>query len=506
MSGKSSKFDEVTLRDYEEFFEKNRIKVNKYLNVVLWFFILTGPAIATGLKAGVFFDIEYMTCFSISVVVAIMATGHLALLKLFPKSVITCLFSLTALDILLFYITFTKINIQITWFLVPLLSLLFCHLHIFFYAVITNYITMLIAVYAVSSHYDFLRSDFSTPEAYFYDAIGAYTIETIVMVAAGVIICRLIVDYFKELFRQYEVIKDQEREMKEKMDILSSMAEIYDTVNLIDFTDNTAMPLRDIELEKKGIDPDTQTQPIMNMKPHNHVMPDQTESFNTFTSLQTIRSRLSTRKAISAEFVDAVHGWFRAQFIKVAAGVDGIPDKIIYTTRNVDEDKRREEHLIRLSMTDEMTRLYNRRSYDDDLQKVGESGFDDDFVLFSIDVNGLKTVNDTKGHAAGDELIKGAAECLAMCMMDHGKVYRTGGDEFMAILNVSDPGELREKVYKTVSEWHGTLADKLTLAVGYASHKEHPDVKIDELEHRADADMYSEKRRYYVENGIDRRK
>ena len=76
----------------------------------------------------------------------------------------------------------------------------------------------------------------------------------------------------------------------------------------------------------------------------------------------------------------------------------------------------------------------------------------------------------------------------------------------MAILNVSDPGELREKLYKTVSEWHGTLVDKLTLAVGYASHKEHPDVKIDELEHRADADMYSEKRRYYVENGIDRRK
>lgn len=505
MNGSKSK-DRVHSKEYEEFFEKNRIRVNRYLNVALWFFILTGPAIAIGLKTGIFFDIDYMTCISISAVVFIMAVGHLILFRLYPRSVTTCLFSLTALDILIFYITYVKMNIQMTWFLVPLLSLLFCNLYIFFYAVGLNYLTMLLAVHAVSEHYELLRSDFDSPNAYFADAMGAYTIETLVMVAAGLIIYKLISEYFGGLFTQYEVIKGQEKEMKEKMDILSSMAEIYDTVDLIDFNDNTEISLRDVEQGDNGTDTTAKVRPVMKLKRDNHIMPDQAESYASFTDIKTVRERLSHRKAISAEFIDAVNGWFRAQFITVASGEDGIPDRIIYTTRNVDEDKRREEHLIRLSMTDEMTRLYNRRSYDEDLADISKNGMDDELVLFSIDVNGLKKVNDTKGHAAGDELIKGVAECLAMCMMDHGKVYRTGGDEFMAILNVSAPGELREKVYKTVSEWHGTLVDKLTLAVGYASHKEHPDVKIDELEHRADADMYSEKRRYYVENGIDRRK
>ncbi|MCR4792143.1 MAG: GGDEF domain-containing protein [Lachnospiraceae bacterium] len=495
----------VYSREYEEFFEKNRIKVNKYLNIVLWFFILAGPAIALGLKAGVFFDIDYITCVNISIVVLIMAMGHLILLKFYPGSVITCLFSLTALDILIFYITYVEINVELTWFLVPLLSLLFCNLYIFFYAVTLNYITMLIAVQAVSAHYASLRSDFDSSESYFADAMCAYTIETIIMVAAGIIICRLIVDYFKELFRQYEVIKDQEKEMKEKMDILSSMAEIYDHVNLIDFKNDTETPLRDAELEKQGIDPGTRTHSIVNSELSNIVMPDLVEDFKNFTNIQTVRTRLMRRKVISADFVDVVSGWFRAQFITVDKGADGIPEKIIYTTRNVDEEKRREEHLIRLSMTDEMTRLYNRRSYDEDLAFYKSGKIGDDFVLFSIDINGLKAVNDSKGHNAGDELIKGAADCLVLSLMPYGKIYRTGGDEFMGILHTDDPEKVRQAVLEKVSKWHGAYIEDLHLSVGYASHKEDPKAGIDELEKLADERMYSEKEKYYRENGIERR-
>ena len=113
MNGSKSK-DRVHSKEYEEFFEKNRIRVNRYLNVALWFFILTGPAIAIGLKTGIFFDIDYMTCISISAVVFIMAVGHLILFRLYPRSVTTCLFSLTALDILIFYINY--IFIIAFWF------------------------------------------------------------------------------------------------------------------------------------------------------------------------------------------------------------------------------------------------------------------------------------------------------------------------------------------------------------------------------------------------------
>jgi diguanylate cyclase (GGDEF)-like protein len=235
-------------------------------------------------------------------------------------------------------------------------------------------------------------------------------------------------------------------------------------------------------------------------------MPNQLDDFLTFTNIKTIRSRLSLKKLISADFIDVVSGWFRAQYITVDSTVDGIPNVVIYTTRNVDEEKRREENLIRISMTDEMTRLFNRRCYDEDLRQFRNSNLADNFVLFSIDVNGLKTVNDTKGHAAGDELIKGAANCLLLSIGNNGKVYRTGGDEFMAVIHTENPEELRETINTKTKEWHGVYTEKISMSIGYASHKDNPAASIDELERLADADMYNEKDKYYKENGIERRR
>ena len=201
-----------------------------------------------------------------------------------------------------------------------------------------------------------------------------------------------------------------------------------------------------------------------------------------------------------------VSGWFRAQYITVDSTLDGIPNVVIYVTRNVDEDKRREEHLIRISMTDEMTRLYNRRCYEEDLLRHRENDIEEDLVIFSIDVNGLKTVNDTKGHAAGDELIKGAADCLSLSIGNRGRVYRTGGDEFMAVVYASEPEEIRKEIREKAGEWHGIYTDRITMSVGYAAHKANPKASIDDLEHIADADMYEEKERFYKENGIERRR
>lgn len=157
-------------------------------------------------------------------------------------------------------------------------------------------------------------------------------------------------------------------------------------------------------------------------------------------------------------------------------------------------------------MTDELTRLRNRRSLEEDMSALRAGGLDDDLVMFCIDVNGLKTVNDTQGHAAGDELIKGAADCLMLSIGQAGSTYRTGGDEFMAIVHDKAPESIREAIWKRAGAWRGAYSDKLSLAVGYASYADHPDATVDNLEHMADADMYAEKERYYRESGIDRRR
>jgi diguanylate cyclase (GGDEF)-like protein len=343
--------------------------------------------------------------------------------------------------------------------------------------------------------------------AYFRDVMGGYTIETVILSISAYMIGKLTEDHYRELFRQYGRIKSHEKEMGEKMKLLESMVEIYDNVNYINFIDSTEMSLRDDMNTKHGIDMSTQTHTIVSQGIKANVMPDQMEAYLNFTNIKTVRARLSQKKIISADFIDVVKGWFRAQYITVDSTIDGIPNSIIFTTRNVDDEKRREEHLIRISMTDEMTRLYNRRCYDEDLDEYRKlESLEEDFVLFSVDVNGLKNVNDTKGHAAGDELIKGAANCLALIIGHKGKAYRTGGDEFMAIVHTDNPEELREEIQKKASEWHGVYIDKVTLSVGYATTKEHIEAKVDELERLADADMYLEKEKYYKSLGIDRRR
>jgi predicted signal transduction protein with EAL and GGDEF domain len=223
------------------------------------------------------------------------------------------------------------------------------------------------------------------------------------------------------------------------------------------------MSLRDEQRVKHEINMMTQTNTKMSSEIFTKVVKDQQDAFLEYTNIKTIRARLSQKKIVSADFLDVVNGWFRAQYITVNASIDGIPNEVIFTTRNVDEEKRREEHLIRISMTDEMTRLFNRRSYEDDLAKYRANGIEDDFVLFSVDVNGLKTVNDTKGHAAGDELIKGTADCLSFIVGNRGKAYRTGGDEFMAVIHTREPEDIRCAILNKSNEWRGVYSDDLSV-------------------------------------------
>ena len=499
------KSDVMDVSKFEEFQVNNRIRVNRYINIILWILIITGPAIAMGVKSGAFNAVTYATCRNISIAVIIVAAAHFMILKRFPSSLITSLFALLALDALLVYMTYMHIDIRLTWFLVPLLSILFCDLQVYITAVTVNYILMFVATYIVSFYYSAQIDIYPTPMSYFLKVIGCYSIESVIMVASGFVITKLSIDYIKWLIEQHAQIKKNDSEMNEQIDILNSLVEIYDNVNLIDFIESTEMSLRDPNQQKIIIDMSKQTHTAMNQRIKKKVMPDMLDSFLKFTDITTVRTRLSGKKIISADFIDMIEGWFRAQYVTVEATVDGIPDIVIYTTRNVDEEKRREEHLIRLSLTDELTRLYNRRCFEEDLDEHKRCGMDELFVLVSADVNGLKKVNDTLGHAAGDELIKGAASCLALSMQGLGKVYRTGGDEFFAIICTDNPNEICNEIRKKAGDWRGVYSDTLSISLGYASHKENPLSTLSDLEYIADTNMYYDKEKYYKKMGIDRR-
>ena len=138
---------------YDEFIVNNRKRVNYYLNMVLWIFAAAGPAIYAGVAMGIFHYIEHTTCIGIFAVIIAVSVTHLLIRKTFPNSLIASVFAITALDLLLVYMAYSHVSIYITWFLVPLLSLLFCDKRFYYYTSSLNYVLMIIDTWLTESYY-----------------------------------------------------------------------------------------------------------------------------------------------------------------------------------------------------------------------------------------------------------------------------------------------------------------------------------------------------------------
>lgn len=168
-----------------------------------------------------------------------------------------------------------------------------------------------------------------------------------------------------------------------------------------------------------------------------------------------------------------------------------------FQQQQYDENLARQQHLLE---TDALTGVYSRYSYTEAVRGFSdEQNATADLAVFSVDINGLKNTNDTLGHDAGDALIRDAAECISRVFGNHGKCYRVGGDEFVAVLtskNVSVPGLLAD-LDRAVEKINGSRETKLSLSVGYALSAEHPDYSFQKLVKSADKMMYRNKETHY---------
>ena len=159
------------------------------------------------------------------------------------------------------------------------------------------------------------------------------------------------------------------------------------------------------------------------------------------------------------------------------------------------------------AMRDKLTDLFSRRAYELTLADMDSQMLQEDLCFVSMDVNGLKTINDTHGHQSGDLLLKGAAQCMQQCFGPFGRVYRYGGDEFAAII-LAKPMEipsLKEYLDRLCQQWSQQNHMTLRVSVGFALQREHPQSNIRDLEALADQEMYAEKARYYSVSGHNRR-
>ena len=162
----------------------------------------------------------------------------------------------------------------------------------------------------------------------------------------------------------------------------------------------------------------------------------------------------------------------------------------------------------KISLTDDMTGLFNRRAFEEDCANLVKNDRVSTVSILMMDVNGLKTANDTYGHLAGDELIIEAAKCIQTAVGELGRVYRTGGDEFVALLTCGE--EKQRDVLQTLERLVGCVKCsypcELAISKGLVVCKEHPDLTFDEMKDLADKRMYADKEEYYRRSGKKRRK
>jgi diguanylate cyclase (GGDEF)-like protein len=149
---------------------------------------------------------------------------------------------------------------------------------------------------------------------------------------------------------------------------------------------------------------------------------------------------------------------------------------------------------------DTLTGLPNRHSFYEQLQhslrNVEQSKTT--FAVMFIDLDGFKPINDTLGHAAGDEVLKTVANRLKQCVRRNDVVARIGGDEFVITLSGIDATSLLSVVHKiidTIAAPYIGIANTVTLtsSVGIATYPDNGRT-VDELVAHADAAMYRSKR------------
>lgn len=191
----------------------------------------------------------------------------------------------------------------------------------------------------------------------------------------------------------------------------------------------------------------------------------------------------------------------KRQIVHTFAGVLALAIILLFqfsklSREKIEEEKENSRLFQNMANTDSMTGIRNKHAYSEMETAINaqiEGGEIDKLAVVVGDVNGLKYVNDTQGHAAGDQLIKDASALICE-RFKHGAVFRVGGDEFVVLLQ----GEGYDTLHESLDEINRQVEDNIrqkevVVSVGY-SVLEKDDQYLSDVFERADRMMYERKK------------
>ncbi|MDD2484413.1 MAG: diguanylate cyclase, partial [Eubacteriales bacterium] len=168
-------------------------------------------------------------------------------------------------------------------------------------------------------------------------------------------------------------------------------------------------------------------------------------------------------------------------------------EAILCICRDVTERRKAEESIIYLSYHDELTGLYNRRFYEEELKRI-DTKRNLPITIIMGDANELKLINDSFGHAVGDELLRKIANILKSACRSDDIIARLGGDEFVILLPNAGPVEADQIIRRIQSLATAEKVEDLELSISFGYEtKWLEEENIDEVFNKAEKYMYQKK-------------
>ncbi len=149
----------------------------------------------------------------------------------------------------------------------------------------------------------------------------------------------------------------------------------------------------------------------------------------------------------------------------------------------------REKLLLNLAYSDVLTDVGNRAAYEREVENIISANHEDVMGILMMDINDLKHINDTQGHTAGDFILKDFAQRLKRVLPSNSKIFRYGGDEFIALIPHVSESEI-EGIAGKVLAFFTSQKVKYQVAVGYDRYIPKKKEKFPRVVSRADEAMY----------------
>ena len=203
------------------------------------------------------------------------------------------------------------------------------------------------------------------------------------------------------------------------------------------------------------------------------------------------------RMNVAATGEEPAYVWYRTIYRSIV-GDNGQIIRIIGRSYDVSSDRKIQEELSEEAKRDPLTRLYNKVAASGEVERILKNEPEKQHILFLIDIDNFKRINDTFGHTVGDTVITDIAGVMQSQFQETDVTARVGGDEFLALMRDATPEEAKARAAALGREARKKLIGddaivEVTLSIGMAVYGE-DGRDYETLFAMADRAMYATKR------------